>query len=134
MLFIFVSSVVMVVGGSLMCADLHSSKCSFDDGPSDYTADLVNYMDEQQIKSTFFIVGSRAISRPQVLQAEYMAGHQLSVHTWSHPPLTTLTNEQIIAELGWTREAIRQITGVSPNTMRPPVRIKFINWSREGGN
>lgn len=32
----------------------------------------------------------------------------------------TLTNEQIIAELGWTREAIRQITGVSPNTMRPP--------------
>lgn len=34
--------------------------------------------------------------------------------------LATLSNEQIIAELGWTREAIRQITGVTPNTMRPP--------------
>lgn len=55
-----------------------------------------------------------------MLQAEYMGGHQLSVHTWSHPTLTTLTNEQIIAELGWTREAIKQITGVTPNTMRPP--------------
>lgn len=63
---------------------------------------------------------SQAISRPQILQAEYMAGHQLSVHTWSHPYLTTLSNEEVIAELGWTREAIRQITGVSPNTMRPP--------------
>jgi len=49
-----------------------------------------------------------------------MAGHQLSVHTWSHPYLTTLTNEQIVAELGWTAKAIKEITGVTPNTMRPP--------------
>lgn len=47
-------------------------------------------------------------------------GHQLSVHTWSHPALTTLTNEEIVVELGWTREVIKAITGVSPNTMRPP--------------
>ncbi|KAG8970195.1 chitin deacetylase, partial [Tulasnella sp. 427] len=102
------------------CPDKLTWGVSFDDGPSDYTADLLNYMDDVKLKSTFFVVGSRAISRPNILQAEYMAGHQLSVHTWSHPSLTTLSNEQIIAELGWTREAIRQITGVSPNTMRPP--------------
>jgi peptidoglycan/xylan/chitin deacetylase (PgdA/CDA1 family) len=42
------------------------------------------------------------------------------VHTWSHHPLTTLTNEQIIAELGWTRKAIKDVAGVSPLTMRPP--------------
>jgi hypothetical protein len=49
-----------------------------------------------------------------------MGGHQLSVHTWSHPALTTLSTEQIIAELGWTMKAIKDITGVTPNTMRPP--------------
>ncbi|KAG9004128.1 chitin deacetylase [Tulasnella sp. JGI-2019a] len=102
------------------CPDKLTWGVSFDDGPTPYTTDLLNFMDDVKIKSTFFIVGSRAISRPDILQAEYMAGHQLSVHTWSHPYLTTLTNNQIIAELGWTREAIRQITGVSPNTMRPP--------------
>ena len=32
---------------------------SFDDGPSDYTADLLNFFDDQKIKSTMFIVGSR---------------------------------------------------------------------------
>ncbi|KAG8926247.1 chitin deacetylase [Tulasnella sp. 418] len=32
----------------------------------------------------------------------------------------TLTNEQIVAELGWTRKAIKDVIGVSPNTMRPP--------------
>ena len=49
-----------------------------------------------------------------------MSGHQVAVHTWSHPYLTTLTNEQIIAELGWTRQAIRDVIGVSPSMMRPP--------------
>lgn len=43
-----------------------------------------------------------------------------SIHTWSHTPLTTLTNEQIVAELGWTRQSIKDVIGVSPRTMRPP--------------
>lgn len=49
-----------------------------------------------------------------------MSGHEISVHTWSHPALTKLTNEQIVAELGWTRKAIQAVTGVTPTTMRPP--------------
>jgi len=102
------------------CPDKLTWGVSYDDGPSPYTPDLLNFMDDVNIKSTFFIVGSRAISRPEILQAEFMAGHQLCVHTWSHPYLTTLTTEQVIAELGWTREAMRQITGLSPSFMRPP--------------
>jgi peptidoglycan/xylan/chitin deacetylase (PgdA/CDA1 family) len=35
-------------------------------------------------------------------------------------PLTSLTNEQIVAELGWTRKAIKAVLGVTPLTMRPP--------------
>lgn len=82
---------------------------SFSDGPSPDTPRLLNYMVENDLKATFFVVGSRAISRPQMLQYEYMAGNQISVHTWAHPQLTTRTNEEIVAELGWSKEAIRQI-------------------------
>ncbi|TNY23310.1 putative chitin deacetylase [Rhodotorula diobovata] len=93
---------------------------SFDDGPSPYTPRLLNLLESQGLKSTFFIVGSRAISRPEMVQTEYMLGHQLSVHTWAHSSLTTLTNEEIVAELGWTMKVIKDITGVTPNTFRPP--------------
>lgn len=103
-----------------VCPDKNTWGLSYDDGPSPYTPALLDYLEENSLKTTFFIVGSRAISRPDILRYEYMNGHQLSVHTWSHPSLTTLTNEQIVLELGWTKEIIRQLTGVTPNTMRPP--------------
>jgi len=47
-----------------------------DDGPSPYTPRLLNLLESQGLKSTFFIVGSRAISRPEMVQTEYMLGHQ----------------------------------------------------------
>lgn len=35
-------------------------------------------------------------------------------------PLTSLTNAEVVAELGWTRKAIKQVLNVTPTTMRPP--------------
>lgn len=93
---------------------------SYDDGPSPYTPILLDYLNQQDLTTTFFVVGSRVISRPEMLVSEYVAGHQISIHTWSHPYLTNLTNEQIVAELGWTMKSIRETIGVTPNTFRPP--------------
>ena len=31
-----------------------------------------------------------------------------------------MTNEQIVAELGWTRKAIKAVLGITPLLMRPP--------------
>ncbi|KAG6817613.1 hypothetical protein H0H87_006241 [Tephrocybe sp. NHM501043] len=93
---------------------------TYDDGPAYYTSNLLDYLDQNNLKSTFFVVGSRVISFPSILQTEYMTGHQIAVHTWSHPQLTTLTNEQIIAELGWSKKVIKDVLGVTPNMMRPP--------------
>lgn len=66
-----------------------------------------------------------------MLLSEYMSGHQISIHTWSHAPLTTLSNEEIVAELGWTAKVIRDVIGVTPNTFRPPYgdiddRVRYI--------
>ncbi|GAA5991745.1 hypothetical protein JCM10908_001119 [Rhodotorula pacifica] len=113
------------------CPNKDDWGASFDDGPSPYTPRLLNLLQQQNVQSTFFIVGSRAISRPAMVQAEYMLGHQLSVHTWAHSSLTTLSNEEIVAELGWTMKIIRDITGVTPNTFRPPYgdiddRVRYI--------
>jgi peptidoglycan/xylan/chitin deacetylase (PgdA/CDA1 family) len=103
-----------------VCPDKLTWGVSFDDGPSPYTQTLLKFLSEKSLLATFFVVGSRVIERPTVLIEEYMTGHEISVHTWSHKPLTSLSNEQIVAELGWTRKAIKTVLGVTPTTMRPP--------------
>ncbi|KAI0651555.1 hypothetical protein C8Q79DRAFT_1004839 [Trametes meyenii] len=102
------------------CPDKMTWGLTYDDGPALYTGDLLAYLDTADLKATFFVVGSRALSYPALLQQEYMAQHQIAVHTWSHPPMTTLTNEQVIAELGWTKKIIKDVLGVTPTYWRPP--------------
>ncbi|KAF9525352.1 hypothetical protein CPB83DRAFT_552673 [Crepidotus variabilis] len=102
------------------CPDKLDWGLTFDDGPSFYTPNLLKKLKATGVKASFYAVGSRTIERPDMLIDEYMSGHEVGVHTWSHPSLTMLTTEQIVAELGWTRKAIKTILGVTPVTMRPP--------------
>ena len=104
------------------CVDKGHWGLTFDDGPSYYTMDLISYLANvsPSLTATMFVVGSRVLSRPTLLQYEYILGHQIGVHTWSHPTLTNLTNEEIIAELGWSKKIIRDVLGVTPAVMRPP--------------
>lgn len=64
------------------CPEKMTWGMSYDDGPSPETPRLLTYLAERDLKSTFFVVGSRVVSRPETLQYEYMAGNQISVHTW----------------------------------------------------
>lgn len=113
------------------CPDKFTWGLTYDDGPSAQngtgpghrtgpTTDLLQYLGENNLQSTFFVVGSRVISYPDVLQYEYMQQNQIAVHTWSHPYMTTLTNDEVIAELGWSKKVIKDTLGVTPIYWRPP--------------
>lgn len=64
---------------------------TFDDGPvRRYTERILQALDEQCTKATFFSVGRMAISDPAMLQEVARRGHTIGVHTWSHKKLPTL--------------------------------------------
>ncbi|KAI9269207.1 hypothetical protein BDA99DRAFT_570379 [Phascolomyces articulosus] len=105
--------------------DLHTCpvgkfSVTFDDGPSEYTPKLLDYLDSINEKVTFFVVGGQVIQYPEILKRAYDAGHEIAMHTWSHSYMTTLTNEQLVAELKWTEQAVFEVTGHSPKFIRPP--------------
>jgi len=102
------------------CPEKNTWGVSYDDGPSDHSPRVLKYLDEIKTKATFFVVGSRVLQNPVLLQAEYLLGHHIAAHTWSHHSLTNLTNEEIVAELGWSRKIITDVLGVTPLYMRPP--------------
>ncbi|KAG0196138.1 Carbohydrate esterase 4 protein [Mortierella sp. GBA30] len=98
---------------------------SYDDGPSRFTSQLLDILDREQVKVTFFINGANVgcIYDPSVrdgIKRAYNSGHQIASHTWSHADLATLTVEQITTEMRRVEQALKDILGVVPRYMRPP--------------
>ncbi|KAI8991253.1 hypothetical protein BDF20DRAFT_811740 [Mycotypha africana] len=121
---------------------------TYDDGPFVYSSDddketkqenkwaepeLYNFLAKEDLKASLFYVGSNVIEYPAAARRALNNGHTLCSHTWSHPAMTTLTNEQVVAELYWSLKAIKDATGVTTKCWRPPQgdvddRVRAIAW------
>ena len=93
---------------------------TFDDGPTNASAVLLDYLSSLGQKTTYFQIGSQIAEGYQLTQRQYSEGHQIGIHTWSHHDLTTLSDEQIYAELQWTIYIIHATIGQTPKYFRPP--------------
>jgi Polysaccharide deacetylase len=78
-------------------------------------------------------IGSNVVGFPAAAQRAVEDGLTICVHTWSHPQMTTLSNDMIVAELYWTLRSIKESAGVTPRCWRPPYgdvddRVRAIAW------
>ncbi|KAJ3063492.1 chitin deacetylase, partial [Podochytrium sp. JEL0797] len=93
---------------------------TFDDGPSVNTPAVLTYFESVNMHATFWVIGANVMQNPDILLQTYQAGHDIGLHTWSHPDLTTLTDDQIVAELVYSSKAVYEVLGVFPKYFRPP--------------
>ncbi|KAG9306053.1 hypothetical protein G9A89_020248 [Geosiphon pyriformis] len=94
---------------------------TFDDGPSEFTFSLLNTLKSKDVKATFFVLGVSIIDNGQdELKAAFDAGHQIALHTNTHPSLDTLSKVKQIEEMNTVRDIVKSIIGVEPSYMRPP--------------
>ena len=103
-----------------MCSNVNNWAFTFDGGPTTLTTSLLTQLANRGVKATFFVVGSRAYESQDVLKAAYAAGHQIGLSTWTATPLTTQTNDEIVAEILWTVKLVNQLIGVAPKFFMPP--------------
>lgn len=67
------------------------------------------------------MIGLNILNNPDIFSQAYDNGDDIAVHTWTHPYMTTLSNEAVVAELGWTMQIIHDSTGGRvPRFWRPP--------------
>lgn len=95
---------------------------TFDDGPhTDPTAALLDILEREQVKATFFIVGENLTpeTAPLVKRA-YQLGCEIANHSFSHPDMTPLTAQEITQEIQETSARIFAVTGEYPRFFRPP--------------
>ncbi|KAK4056227.1 hypothetical protein OIO90_002670 [Microbotryomycetes sp. JL221] len=93
---------------------------TFDDGPQPASSTLYEFLSQRGLKLTHFLIGGNVLAFSEEFEELVAQGGHLGVHTWSHPYLTTLTDEQVVGELGWTMQIIYDRTGLLPSFWRPP--------------
>ena len=63
---------------------LHKVYLTFDDGPSIYTDEILDILEEYDIKGTFFVVGKEDERSQNALRRIVEEGHTLGMHSYSH--------------------------------------------------
>ncbi|KAL1702298.1 carbohydrate esterase family 4 protein [Schizophyllum commune] len=93
----------------------------FDDGPYDGTTKLMDFLTEQQQAATHFIIGLYITYYPDEFKRIFDSGDDIAVHTYTHPHMSSLSNEDLVAQFGWTLQIISDATGGRiPRYWRPP--------------
>lgn len=73
-------------GGLLASNSMNKKKVylTFDDGPSDHTNEILDILEENEVKATFFVVGKETDYAKKCYQRIVMEGHTLGMHSYSH--------------------------------------------------
>jgi peptidoglycan/xylan/chitin deacetylase (PgdA/CDA1 family) len=98
---------------------------TFDDGVFEPTDQLLDYLELQGIKATFFInaykKGDFTVEPYRsVLLRMHKLGHHIGSHTYDHLNLSQLNLDGIYGQMYRNDVAFRQVLGFSPVYMRPP--------------
>lgn len=98
-----------------------SNDCAltFDDGPGEHTPILLDLLQSQDIKATFFVLGKRVRQRPEVIQRMVAEGHEVENHSYDHPDMRRLTKAARQKQIADTLDLLAPL-GVKPRYFRPP--------------
>lgn len=102
------------------CYEVACVALTFDDGPSFHTEGLLDILKERNVKATFFVLGAQVRIQSETVLRMFQEGHQIGNHTWDHPNLTKLSDDQIREQLQLTDNLVAQIIGESTPFLRPP--------------
>ena len=94
---------------------------SFDDGPNEpYTNQIVEFLDSQNIKGTFFQVARAVQKNPDLTKKMMQSGHIIGNHSLSHKFQNYFLHPYFRQELEQSQDIFTRVLGVEPTLFRPP--------------
>lgn len=113
---------------------------TFDDGPSDQTTRLLNFLKQNDIQVTFFLVGNRMSSYSSIVKRQAAEGHEMGYHSYAHANQPSLSSSQITSDFNKSNQILKEMTGKEFTVWRTPggdynsrvlscVPVPHIMWS-----
>ncbi len=99
---------------------------TFENGPDKHvTPRVLDILAEAGIKATFFVIGQKARTHPDLIRRIHAAGHAIGNHTLDHPPFRFNRSWAYWQkQIGETQNIVADITGQPPVLFRPPLGYK----------
>jgi len=95
---------------------------TFDDGPAQWTLPIAEALERHGSRGTFFALGN-ATAAPgsgEILRRLVDGGHEIGNHTFTHPRLTHLSDDEIRGELVRAGDQLEDAIGFRPSYWRAP--------------
>ena len=115
---------------------------TFDDGPGEYTDELLDCLEANNSHATFFMLGQNVVNWESTVQRMVDLGCELGNHTWDHPSQTlpNMSIDDVKTEFQKTDDALVQACGQAATVARAPygaanqdiydaVQKPFFMWS-----
>ncbi|EPY2273674.1 polysaccharide deacetylase family sporulation protein PdaB [Clostridium sporogenes] len=86
----------------------------------EYIEKILDILDENDVKATFFLVGDWIEQNPEKVKEIHSKGHEIGNHSHSHPNMSIVSKEKIIKDININDANIRKITGEGTKLFRFP--------------
>lgn len=94
---------------------------TFDDGPDPrWTREVLDVLRQHRAKATFFVIGTQVLRHPNLTRQIATSGHELGLHTFTHPDLATIPAWRRRMEYSQSQMAIANAAGVKSSLLRLP--------------
>ena len=84
------------------------------------TQTLIDILGRYGVRTTFFVVGDWVEKYPASVKALADAGHEVMNHSSNHAHFSSLSSDQIAADLSACNQKIAAVTGTTPSLFRCP--------------
>jgi peptidoglycan/xylan/chitin deacetylase (PgdA/CDA1 family) len=98
---------------------------TFDDGPTAHTGQLLDILDQYQVKATFFMLGPHMEQYQKATQRIVKEGHGLGLHGVTHVPSKFYKSAYSgLNEMQQANESLNKVAGVKTSLVRTPYGSK----------
>ncbi|MEK4294691.1 polysaccharide deacetylase family protein [Paenibacillus sp. FSL R5-0914] len=85
-----------------------------------YIVPMLDILDEENVKVTFFLDGSWLSKNPELATEMLKRGHEMENHAYTHPNMSTLSRARATVEIEKTQKLLKESLGVTNKWFAPP--------------
>ena len=93
---------------------------TFDDGPGEYTSELLDCLEENNAHATFFMLGQNVELYPDEVKRMVELGCEIGNHSWDHANMFELDIDSVVKQFSDADQALINACGQASTVVRAP--------------